>query len=636
VKKCLVGAVALLACACAAQQERYVYPLRETSTKPAPPAWSKVRVIEASSVGASPVATSVPPAEALGRTLARRIGEDGQRPFSLYIENVQALDRVDNQGAGFGLGAEFVLKNDKGAEKRLRLEHTVNTFELGRKALDRLYGHAVDELSERILHHKDALAFIGSEQIAWRDPLLEEKVEPGPVMPVTSGANGVEATGRNLWGDVDRAGFFVGNILLGSSPGAFFFTQQRSGTAPAGVGYRYGYGVGGLKVEDSVAFMFMFMGGFELGLLSTIHTDQGYVDRPGLSLLLVPQVTGINILVPGDTFTQIISTTFGGSIELDLPLTSFLGVTGSVFAGGAIAAITAGSFSQSVGPTFAWFPTGDVYIQTPSSRFSLGLAFQALSDPEAILENPQIVFTYQSRVGRGIAYEKQDLKAFDYGIASDVDVLSSPRSAFVDPDTKKALWTPEPGTGPTKIALAPPPAAPPAGAAPVAVVPAVPSTPAPFAPPTLPTAPAVVPVIAPLAPQQPPTPAPAAKKPSRWVVLEPELTGFEAVDARIVELITMQAIGERGVSTVSKDDLRATLGTLGLTKVEDKAIADVGGALGATHVFRVLLTKDGDAVSFELRCHAVEGAAVTSLNGKTSSVSMLRVLREKTKEIGEP
>ncbi|MCC7385654.1 MAG: hypothetical protein IT384_27645 [Deltaproteobacteria bacterium] len=617
----LSAAASALLVACAVQSDRYQYPLRSTSAEKAPAGWSTVRVIEASSRGASAVAVSVPPTEALGRALIRRVGEDGARTRTLRIEDVRLSEQVDGDAIRLGLGASFVLRDEKGAEQKLALEHSLTTFETDDLERDVLYTRVIDELVDRLLYHRQAIAFVGAQPAEWKDPMLASGDEIGPVQPVES-SQGVEGTGRLLWGDSDRADFFMGTVIVGETMGGFFNMSQRR--SAGNFGYRWSLGAGGLKVQDSAAFMFMAGAGLELGLWMTVHSDQGYVDRPGLSVMLVPQVMSMQMMIPGDTLTQITALTFGGALEADLPITSFLGVTGSVFLGGSLAAMTAGSFSNLAGPTFVWYPTGDVYLQTSSGRFSLGLAFQALSDPEQLFKNPQIVFTFQSRVGRGMAYSKQNLEAFDWGVHSQVDVMSSPKSAFVNPETERPGWTPVPGTEGSKIAFVSSPA-------PVAVAQAQ----APIL--AAPTAAGVTPPAGTLnggaSPAAPGSASPTQVPRARWVLVQPDLAGFDPGEDAVVEMVAGQALTDSGQDVVPKDRLQATLQTLGLATVEDTSRVDLAGALGASHLLRVRMKRDQDSVTFELRSDDVGARVAATVTGSIPRQSMLRVLREKAKEL---
>lgn len=613
----LIAAAPALLAACAVQTDRYQYPLRSTSAEKAPAGWSTVRVIEASSRGASAVAVSVPPTEALGRALIRRIGEDGARTRTLRIEDVRLSEHVDGDAIRLGLGASFVLRDEKGAEKKLALEHSLTTFETDYLKRDVLYTRVIDDLVDRLLYHRQAIAFVGAQPAEWKDPMLASGDEIGPVQPVES-TQGVEGTGRLLWGDSDRADFFMGTVIVGETMGGFFNMSQRR--SAGNFGYRWSLGAGGLKIQDSAAFMFMAGAGLELGLWMTVHSDQGYVDRPGLSVMLVPQVSSMQMMIPGDTLTQITALTFGGALEADLPITSFLGITGSIFLGGSLAAMSAGSFSNLAGPMFVWYPTGDVYLQTSSGRFSLGLAFQALSDPEKLFENPQIVFTFQSRVGRGMAYSKQNLEAFDWGVHSQVDVMSSPKSAFVNPETERPGWTPVPGTEGSKIAFVSSPA-------PVVVAQA-PILAAPSAVGATPPAGTLNGGASPVA-QGSTAQVPRA----RWVLVQPDLAGFDPGEDAVVEMVAGQALADSGQEVVPKDRLKATLQTLGLATVEDASRVDLAGALGASHLLRVRMKRDQDNVTFELRSDDVGARVAATVTGSIPRQSMLRVLREKAKEL---
>jgi hypothetical protein len=201
------------------------------------------------------------------------------------------------------------------------------------------------------------------------------------------------------------------------------------------------------------AFMFNFLLGVELGYHGTMKTKSGYVNYPGFTAIVVPQVLWTEIIGgAGDTSILASMFMFGGSFEVDIPIMKYFGLTGGVFAGTGVVAIDEYfdeypyeySWSSDLG--FIWYPMGDLYIQTSAGRFSVGMAFQQLASSAenigSVFDNPMITIKYEMRAGRGLAYTKSEIAAGKLGWTKE-EVLSNPRNVFRDPKAMK-IETPPP------------------------------------------------------------------------------------------------------------------------------------------------------------------------------------------------
>jgi hypothetical protein len=387
------------------------------------------------------------PASILKRTLQKRLkGKSGK--IHLYVDNV----RYAITTGSIGVGADFILKKEN-ETKTISLEHTIDIpvgmigeYEFNRKEiLENALSRAVIDLTDIFLFNPEALEFIGGSPSEPKDSALLSDVDVGPVVALKPSSEERHATGRILWGNAETENNFMGTIMLGDMKGGLFYLYNRDGMK--GVIPRYGVGLGGMSGGGFGAFMFNFLLGVELGYHGTMKTKSGYVNYPGFTAIVVPQVlyTGI-IGSGGDVSTVANLFMFGGSFEVDIPIMKYFGLTGGVFAGTGVVAISVDGYSGSSDLGFIWYPMGDLYIQTSVGRFSVGMAFQQLvSSAEnigSVFDNPMITIKYEMRAGRGLAYTKSEIAAGKLGWTKE-EVLSNPKNVFRDPKAMK-IETPPP------------------------------------------------------------------------------------------------------------------------------------------------------------------------------------------------
>lgn len=467
-------------------------PVIKQQMTPVPPVWrtvalKQIRGTRQTSVSPHPNVEFLleqPPTMVLRDTLLDRLGSDGQRPVSLYVDKLGYAIKIDGS---FGVSAEFILsKGDK--TKSLALEHSI-TLPTGIRGVgasdlrEALYTRAIIDLTDRLIYHKEILAFLDVQETEAKDSALLADVDVGPMGDVNPSIQGRDATGRVLWGSAEMQVDGQASIMLGEVKGGFagMFIRRSS----RHYGLRLGVSLGGLKMQDKGMFAYTTAFGLELGYRGTRYTDSGYVDYPGFSLLIVPQVTTMQMLASGLVTTMFMG---GGSIELDIPLHRYFGLSGSFWMGTGYFTATAGGMSFSGDTGFIYFPAGDLYIQTSTGRISVGLFFQQLAsggEVSDIWENPVITLSYRSWAGRGIAYSRSKVTAGDYDLHEEEVELTQPKNVFSEPKVKKVN--------------APP-------ASPLQITP----TPAPKPAPTTTTAPDVTPL-----PGTAPVPAPR-QEPNEW------------------------------------------------------------------------------------------------------------------------
>jgi len=471
--------VALAGCV---PRETIPFSLRQASQTPE--AWKSVSLARVSgdekTEVSNVVSLAVSPATALEKVLRSRLGQGGESPaVTLRVENARAAFKLGGpfgDGWTLGLAADFVLERN-GESKIIRLEHSVSSA----KGVQGVFSRAAYDLTDRLLYHPEALQFLECGSLLLSDSAkVEEPDEKGPILPLSPSAPGLQASGRFLWGDQDITTSFFGQAGLTGSP--FFILSMGRTEARKYFGYSVSYGAGAVVPKSSGGEspdpMFLFAVGLSAGAgySGTARDEEGYVLSPGLTLLIGPVFNGIQMLASGIRTTVL---QVGGKADIDLPLSTIFGtlpVLGSLgFRAGAFvgwslvstsfSSVPPGAPSSFESDAFAWYPYGDIYVQTATGRYSLGLSFQSLEDPKKILENPVLTVTYESRFGRGIAYEKQDIQIADWNIQQKQEVLSYPQNAFI-------------GTPPP-----PAPAASPAAPVPAAVPPAAPPSPPPAPPP---------------------------------------------------------------------------------------------------------------------------------------------------------
>ncbi len=380
------------------------------------------------------------PTSLLKRTLQKRLkGKKGE--IFLYVDNV----RYAVTDHSIGIGADFILK--KGEEtKKISLEHTVDMpaglrDEFGRKGIiEEALSRVVVDLTDVFLFNPEALQFIGGSPSEPSDSALISRTDVGPIVALKPSSEERYATGRILWGKAETENNFYGTFFLGDMKGGLLYFYNRDGKS--GVIPRYGFGIGGFGVEGFGAFMLNLFLGVELGYHGTFYTRRGYVNYPGFSAVIVPQLLGTWIIgvssFEGGSFTMTgTMLMIGGSFEVDIPIMKYFGLTGGVFAGTGGLAVSADGYSFGADLGFIWYPMGDLYIQTSVGRFSVGMAFQQLvaasEDIGSVFDNPMITIKYEMRAGRGLAYSKSELSYGKYELWKGENVLSNPRNVFTDP-----------------------------------------------------------------------------------------------------------------------------------------------------------------------------------------------------------
>ncbi|MEK7705591.1 MAG: hypothetical protein AAB426_11580 [Myxococcota bacterium] len=450
----LVSSLAL-SCASSRGGASQGYPLGPTSDKAAPGGWQEVRldVVDVAQGDAS--AFDVAPHQALGNALLRRLGSEGARPITLEVSKVQVAQRAGRMSVILGLGADFRLVGDAG-EKTVRLEHSVNIMHgnLGRVADG--YAQLVDDLCDQLFYHPEALAFLSQPgATSAEDSTLDAgAVDLGPVTDTRPSSDGAQATGRILWGNRETANSGVAAFMLGDTKMMMASYANRSANLRYGVGQRSGAGIAimpGTTSSTTVAGQTIdtsqptfvgltFQVALELGYLGVHRSPEGYVLAPGWSLLVVPQ--GQGFIMMGNQNDQNITlnmVTVGAALELDVPIGASLGFKGTIFAGATATSVTAGAYTYKSGFQRITNPSFDFYVQSATGRMSLGIGLSTIASAatdsasrEALTKNPMLIFTWEDWVGRGMAYAKQDVELLGISVHDNAEVLSTPRSAFVD------------------------------------------------------------------------------------------------------------------------------------------------------------------------------------------------------------
>jgi hypothetical protein len=165
------------------------------------------------------------------------------------------------------------------------------------------------------------------------------------------------------------------------------------------------------------------------------------VEGPGVSFLWVPQS---KLMMMNSSGVKMGFIEAGGAVELDLPLTFSLGIAASYFVGWEITTMQMGTMSFQ-NNFFIHYPLFDIYYQTKTSRYSLGLAFQQLASGAALEEmfkNPVLTLSINSRVGRGLAYAETTITGQGMGLGEKSHDFSTPQSAFIN--NPQAMPPPEP------------------------------------------------------------------------------------------------------------------------------------------------------------------------------------------------
>ncbi len=441
--------------------QHIVLPVRSMRTSEIPEVWKRVKLdrvsgTEKTIIEASPYIyyhLDEPPTRVLEKIINSRIGTEGKKDYLLIVENLNyaislKMNANFEQEGSLGIRADFVLK--KGEEsKRISLEHSVNVptgVRITKEARESLYIRALIDLTDQLFFNRDALVFLGAQPIIARDSALLEPVDVGPVMQVKPSKEGRIATGRIIWDSMEIETDGQALIMLGDYKGAFgaFYTRQ----SWKNFGMRAQVGLGYLSVPDGMsgttsgAYSFLGNVGVELGYRGTTYTRAGYVDYPGFTFLLVPQLSFMDVVM-SEAIVSILM--YGANLETEIPLGRYFGLTGGVFLGSGSGFVTVttpyGIFSSSFDMGTIWYPFGDIFIQTSTGRISLGLAFQQLASGEGasdILKNPYITLSYKAWAGRGVAYSKSRVGYKDWTLRREEDVQSTPYNVFTHPSSKPA------------------------------------------------------------------------------------------------------------------------------------------------------------------------------------------------------
>jgi hypothetical protein len=391
------------------------------------------------------------PPTALYQGLLRRLGSGGQRTLKLTVKDVKwvAADK------GIGVSATFILAKDESATKAITLRHSITAlgFEPDEPdERDEVYERAIEDLIDRLVQDEAALAFIGGTpapptEAKARDSALSEpsKWGIGPVMPLSPAAasGGIDAagasaselrsSGRIVWGRHDHELGFVASGSLGDTKsvaagfnaviGLPFFELRLDTVAGASI-----------PSTGNAAFLWSMDVVPLFGYRWVAHDDDGYVDYPGVALLGGPWFTQ-TLLVGGagdatlfTSLSQIL-----GTVQVDVPLNRHFGFTAGYAAGGVFGAAV--TFTNNHTDAVAiyqpvQFPTADLWIVVGASRVSLGLAFQALSNPDNVFKNPTINFTWRSAEGRGRAAHDTSLVAGGMELLGEHENQATPSDLF--------------------------------------------------------------------------------------------------------------------------------------------------------------------------------------------------------------
>lgn len=431
--------------------QHIILPAKPQRTSEILDVWKKVKLEKVSGtektiIEASPYLyyhVDEPATRVLEKIINSRLGTEGEKNYSLVVENLNyAISLKTNAGlepeGSFGVRADFVLKKDE-ESKRISLEHSVNVpsgVRITKEARENVFTRALIDLTDQLFFNKDALAFLGAQPVVPKDSALLEKVDVGPVVQVEPSKQGRTASGRIMWDSMELETDAQALIMLGDAKGGFasMYTRQ----SRRNIGLRAQVGLGYLSVENEGAFSALGNVGVEIGYRGTTYTPAGYVDYPGFSFLIIPQLSFFDVIV---SEAGIMMYMYGGSAETEIPLGRHLGVIGGVFVGSGTGIVSAGGFSSDFDLGTVWYPYGDIFIQTSSGRISLGLAFQQLASGEGasdILKNPYITLSYKAWAGRGIAYSKSNIGYKDWTLKREEEVQSSPYNVFTHPSTKPA------------------------------------------------------------------------------------------------------------------------------------------------------------------------------------------------------
>ncbi|HUU01693.1 MAG TPA: PEGA domain-containing protein [Myxococcota bacterium] len=396
-----------------------------------PEAWNQVYLAPVEEAGDGLIkydakTLSLPPNQALEKVLGERLGQgsrDDSRPVVLLVKNARL---IRPKKGSLGLAADFILLRS-GKSKLIRLEHSINAPSGDSSAVMSLYTRALYDLTDHLLYHAEAMAFLGGADVTvlGDSAVIDEPVEHGPLLPMAPSSEGLEATGRVMWGTKEKDTYMGVTLMLGDAKGAF--ANYSETTINKYSTFAYGLGAGGLRMSGETALIMTEMLYAGLGYSGMNRDDDGNVLSPGLTIFAGPQLMG-TIMIMSDinmAFIQI-----GARANLDFPIGQHFGVQLGGFSGYSMASVNVGSVTVNSSAPVPFIPSADLYYQTATGRISLGLTFQALEDIGSLFSNPMITLTWEERAGRGIAYSKSGVAYKDISLFGDADVLSGPQGVF--------------------------------------------------------------------------------------------------------------------------------------------------------------------------------------------------------------
>ncbi|MEE8409313.1 MAG: PDZ domain-containing protein, partial [Myxococcota bacterium] len=615
-------ALALLtSCTAARGVSRPTMTIGETSAQPPPAVWQRVRLTRISTSHQPPEGIDSPPIDILGEAILKRIGRGDDRPVELSVEGLRVVTGALDHGEAVGIAAEFVLRNDAG-EKRLSLEQSINVMGPAEGQRPKAYALLIDDLLDGLFYHPELLTFLGSdEEAAPADTALAAgATNLGPVYGTRATAESAEASGRLIWGDKEHGSAGAATLALGDTKLFAAFVSDRNSNVRSGFGYRTSVGVAimpgstveGSTFETPTAFGLIYHFAGEIGRFGMTLDAEGYVDGPGSTFLFVPQATGLLLLASGnDTLITMNLVQVGAAGEIDIPLGLKLGLTGGVFAGAMTATINVGGSSFNSGFQFIWHPFGDLYYQTPTGRISLGLAFEALAgaagsfgsnedeEKKSIFKNPKLTFTWESRVGRGLAYKTEDLEVLGISVHEAEKEMATPRSAFFNASgAPVAIAAVEPVTRTFSQATA------------------VSSDPAPR---PIDAAPAVTAAST--------RPATAPQK--QWMVLLPKVDQALGPNApSLLRGVLENVLAAGGAAVMPHDMMDQTLELLDVTDVGQMELDAIADSMDTSNAVKMSVRLRGERVSYAVVVVTAGQSEERTLEGETTRLKLLSSLRQ--------
>jgi len=598
----LVLCLTMAACVHATPDQLRYQP--SSDTPPAPKAWQQVRLAPAPETAEPEPPFAFAIGSAIEQELAARLpGNAGT--ISLRVTEARATLIADRLGSRLGLAATFTLDGPK--SHTLRIEHSVNFFEVDESSETHLVAVAIRDLCDRLFHHPGPLAALGGDAPAYVDPWIDSGAGVGPILAVDASTEEADGSGRLLWPPRERSNLAGASMMLGEMKGlrGDFLSTRR--TLASGLGYRAGGSIlvmsiplPAVTLDGSLGNIFgddgVFFGGGRLsvagewGLAFVGRSLDGYVLTPGPRLSVLPQATGTLAVGTGAGGTLVLwNLEAGVAGEADVPMGDSFGLTGGAFAGVTYAAFTGSAHSQAGIPMFAWYPYARLYYQSARGRVSLGVSFETLTQAAmraggggakaaGMLGTPVITLAYDARTGRGLAY-RGDEPAAPPGLTAGWAVKATPLAAFTS-----AAPTPE-------TAESEPPA-----------------------------------VVA--APAAKPTP------PGRWVVL---LRGAESLLGSDGSALIARTVGkvlhDRGARVVKQERARGTLAVLGIGEPQPAQLADIVSGLEVDHALLVEMSGNDTEVAFFLHRFDASAGSFEPVHKTMARSALLRELRAAVDEL---